>query len=133
MGDLQLAIGTAEDLAADQDLLPEVGDPRNRDDDPHPDEEPLQIPATETPTEVSVAEAERVEIWVDEELRWWWRAIRDDGSICASGSGVNEATVLGAADAAYPGVMPYLIPSERHDSRDIRQYTAPKRLPPGVI
>lgn len=136
MGDLQLAIGTAEDLAAAQesDLPPavDVSDPRNRDDNPHPDEEPLLIPPTETPAEVSVAEAERIEIWVDEEFRWWWRAIRDDGSICASGSGVNEAIVLGAAEAAYPGVMPYLIPSERHDSRDIRQYTAPKRLPPGV-
>jgi hypothetical protein len=124
MSDLQLAIGTAEELTADaREEIPPVVDL---------EEEPLQIPATETTAEVSVSEAERIEIWVDEEFRWWWRAIRDDGSICASGSGVSEATILGAAEAAYPGVMPYLIPSERHDSRDIRQYTAPKRLPPGV-
>ena len=116
MGDLQLAVGTAEQLLADQ------SDPRNHDDNPHPDE---------LPPAVIVSEAERIEIWVDEELRWWWRAIDHDGNILVKDSGVNEATVLGAAEAKYPGVMAYMVDSERHDSRNIRQYHAPSRMPSG--
>ena len=151
MGDLQLAVGTAEQLLADQ------SDPRNHDDNPHPDElpggqmvpdlmleegfppAPGSIPVSaevgqevaEYLHEVISPPAERIEIWVDEELRWWWRAIDHDGNILVKDSGVNEATVLGAAEAKYPGVMAYMVDSERHDSRNIRQYHAPSRMPSG--
>ena len=111
MGDLQLSIETAEQLVAAQET-----DPRNQDDNPHPDELPS---------------AERVEVWVDEDLRWWWRAIDFDGNILVKDSAVNEASVLTAADVAYPGVMAYMVESERHDSRNIRQYHAPSRMPSG--
>jgi hypothetical protein len=128
MGDLQLAIGTAEELTAEAELPPEVGDPRNRDDNPHPDEESLQIPATETPVEVSVAEAERIEIWVDEEFVWWWRALDFDGKVLIKDSAVNEASVLAAAEVRYPGVMAYQIAREMEDSRNIRPYRVPGRM-----
>jgi hypothetical protein len=139
MGDLQLAVGTAEQLLADQ------SDPRNHDDNPHPDELPEdQMASGSIPVSAEVGQevaeylhevisspAERIEVWVDEELRWWWRAIDHDGNILVKDSGVNEATVLGAAEAAYPGVMAYMVDSERHDSRNIRQYHAPSRMPSG--
>ena len=131
MGDLQLAVGTAEQLLADQ------SDPRNHDDNPHPDALPPAVDDLEAMVEYahemspSASDAERIEIWVDEELRWWWRAIDPDGNILVKDSGVNEATVLGAAEAAYPGVMAYMVDSERHDSRNIRQYHAPSRMPSG--
>jgi hypothetical protein len=126
MGDLQLSIETAEQLVAAQD-------PRNQDDNPHPDALPPAViedapVLPETAAEASSV-AERIEVWVDQELRWWWRAIDHDGNILVKDSGVNEATVLAAAEVAYPGVMAYMIDSERHDSRNIRQYHAPSRMP----
>jgi hypothetical protein len=114
MSGLQLAIGTAEELTAEHELPPEVGDPRNRDDNPHPDAEP--------------SEAERIEIWVDEEFVWWWRAISHDGAVLMKDSAINEASVLAAAEMRYPGVMAYQIGREVEDSRNIRQYRVPGRM-----
>jgi len=108
MGGLPLAIGTAEDLAVESSAEKEVS------------------AATPPPPPDS---AERIEIWVDEDLYWWWRAVGHDGTILRKDSGVSEAVVIGAANAAYPDVMVFLIASERYDSRDLRPYSAPTRLP----
>ena len=175
MGDLQLAIGTAEQLTADAQEVP-LGlvdddgpafvpfDPHNRGDNPHPDAEPvdwraameegkararpleeaggggvgsveppLQVPADQPPVGGSVGveptpEAERIEIWVDEEFVWWWRAIGHDGAVLMKGSAVNEPSVLAAAELHYPGVMVYQIAREVEDSRNIRPYRVPGRM-----
>jgi hypothetical protein len=153
MGDLQLAIGTAEQLTADAQEVPLglvdddgpafVPDPRNRDDNPHPDEtreeaeaavaalpDPPQ-PAIPSDGDVGVeptSEAERIEIWVDEEFVWWWRAIGHDGTVLKKDSAVNEQSVLAAAELHYPGAMAYQIAREVEDSRNIRPYRVPGRM-----
>lgn len=127
MGDLQLAIGTAEELT---ELPPEVGDPRNRDDNPHPDAEvelPLDLVADDGPAFEPFV-AERIELWVDEEFVWWWRAIDHQGNVLKKDSAVNEQSVLAAAELHYPGVMAYQIAREVEDSRHIRPYRVPGRM-----
>jgi hypothetical protein len=109
MGDLQLSIETAEQLLADQS--------RNHDDNPHPDELPPAVNA-----------AERIEIWVDDEFMWWWRAIGHDGTILRKDSGINEPTVIGAAHLFYPGVEVFQVQREVDDSRNLRQYGVPGRM-----
>lgn len=142
MGDLQLSIETAEQLIAAQD---DESDPRNRDDNPHPDEmeeeeagtavaAPPESPYPDgpSPTQAGVEPAssiaERIEIWIDDEFMWWWRAIGHDGSILRKDSGINEMTVIGAAHLFYPGVDVYQVQREVDDSRNLRQYGVPGRM-----
>jgi len=117
--DMQLAIGTAEQLLREQEVewVEEPTDPRNHDDNPHPDALP---PA--------VDEAERIEIWVDEEFRWWWRAISHNGQVLKKDSGINEAGVIGQAHFFYPGLDVHQIQREVDDSRNLRQYGVPGRM-----
>lgn len=72
--------------------------------------------------------AERIEIWVDEEFRWWWRAIDVDGHILRKDSGVNEQTVIGSAHLFYPGAPVHQVGREVEDSRNLRQYGVPGRM-----
>lgn len=141
MSELQLAIGTAEELTQ-QELPPAVAsDPRNRDDNPHPDAEEADTavtappePSSEEPSlpqvgvEPTPSEAERIELWVDEEFVWWWRAIDHDGNVLKKDSAVNEQSVLATAELHYPGVMAYQIAREVEDSRNIRPYRVPGRM-----
>ena len=136
LGGLQMAIGTAEQLLTDEENLPPAVDPRNQDDNPHPDAEPVDWRAAmeegkararplESP---AVPEAERIEIWVDDEFMWWWRAIGHDGTILRKDSGINEMTVIGAAHLFYPGVGVHQVQREVDDSRNLRQYNVPGRM-----
>ena len=117
IGDLQLSIGTAEQLLLEQqELAPEfVEDP----------EEDAPVPP-ETAAEASGAE--RIEIWVDDEMIWWWRAIGHDGRVLRRDSAVNEQTVIGAAHLFYPGVGVHQVQREVDDSRNLRQYGVPGRM-----
>lgn len=144
--DLQLAIGTAEQMLREQEIewVEETSDPRNRDDNPHPDAlpEPDQggsaIDQGEVPRDGRTApedgpvpgseSAERIEIWVDDEFRWWWRAISHGGQVLQRDSGVNEATVIGAAHFFFPGLDVHQVQREVDDSRKLRQYAAPGRM-----
>lgn len=72
--------------------------------------------------------AERIEIWMDEELRWWWRALDDDGTILARDSGVREQDVIERALSVYPGAMVHQIAREIEDSRKQEQYGPPRRI-----
>jgi hypothetical protein len=72
--------------------------------------------------------AERIEIWVDEETRWWWRAIDEHGHILKKDSGINEAGVIGAAHFFYPGAPVHQVQREVDDSRNLRQYGVPGRM-----
>lgn len=72
--------------------------------------------------------AERIEIWMDDELRWWWRAIDHEGVIIAQDSAVNEPTVIGEALSHFPGVSVHHIQREVDDSRNPQQYGPPTRL-----
>lgn len=72
--------------------------------------------------------AERIEIWLDDELRWWWRAIDIDGRILRKDSGVNEEGVIGAAHFFYQGAPVYQVQREVDDSRNLRQYGVPGRI-----
>lgn len=78
--------------------------------------------------EEPVSDAERIEIWVDDEFVWWWRAIGHDGNILRKDSGINEQTVIGAAHLFYPNVMVHQIQREVDDSRNLRQYGVPGRI-----
>lgn len=80
------------------------------------------------PREEGSSPAERIEIWVDEEFHWWWRAISHDGAILRKDSGVSEQTVIGAAHLFYPDVTVFLIQREEDDSRNLRQYGVPGRM-----
>lgn len=171
--DLQLAIGTAEQLLRAQEiewveepeaertaadladvfgLDPEEAaeirehwtDPRNRDDNPHPDEikeeegtavaAPPDSPYPDGPSptqagiEPASSAAERIEIWLDDELRWWWRAISHNGQVLKKDSGINEAGVIGQAHFFYPGLDVHQVQREVDDSRNLRQYGAPGRM-----
>jgi len=130
LGGLQMAIGTAEQLLTEENLPPAV-DPRNRDDNPHPDELPssVQADASVPPeTAAEASDAERIEIWVDDEFMWWWRAIGHDGTVLRKDSGINEMTVIGAAHLFYPGVGVHQVQREVDDSRNLRQYNVPGRM-----
>ena len=81
------------------------------------------------PPEV-VSEAERIEIWPDEQVPplWWWRALDHDGSILKKDSAITEEAVIGQAHFWFPGVMVFLIQREWDDSRNLRQFGPPQRL-----
>ena len=108
-------------------LAAQESDPRNQDDNPHPDALP---PAVDVPSEHPASEAERIEIWADEQVppRWWWRALDFDGSILKKDSAITEESVIGQAHFFYPDVMVYLIQREWDDSRNLRQFGPPQRL-----
>ncbi len=72
--------------------------------------------------------AERIEIWIDEEMRWNWRAIDYDGRILRKGSAVNEQSVFAQAQDKYPEVSVHLIQREVDDSRNLRPYMPPGRM-----
>lgn len=80
------------------------------------------------PEEPPVGEAERIEIWIDDEFRWWWRAIGHDGHILKKDSGINEMTVIGAAHIFYPGAPVHQVQRESDDSRNLRQYRVGQRM-----
>jgi hypothetical protein len=73
-------------------------------------------------------DAERIEIWVDDEFIWWWRAIGHDGAVLKKDSGVNEMTVIGTAHLFYPDVMVHQVQREVDDSRNLRPYGVPGRI-----
>lgn len=108
----RLKIGGGLDLfvspAADWEAAPEIPDP-------------LQVATPEAapePVPEPVAVADRIEIWVDEAQRWWWRAIpAETDVILGHGSGVNEAQVIADAGRAFPGVGVQVIASAIEDSR----------------
>ena len=149
--DFQVAIPTAEELLRQQELEwveeTEVSDPRNHDDNPHPDALPdhVQDPCglcgrqatwtsngrmgcSDHPPDSTAWGAERIEIWVDDEHRWWWRAISHDGDVLKKDSAINEAGVIGAAHLFYPGAPVHQVQREVDDSRNLRQYGVPGRM-----
>lgn len=85
-------------------------------------------PVPPPPPDRSDSGVERIEIWLDDEMIWWWRALDREGNIIARDSGVNEATVIGAADSRYPGAPVFQIAREIDDSRNLQQYGPPVRL-----
>jgi hypothetical protein len=72
--------------------------------------------------------AERIEIWMDEDLRWWWRAVDHEGRIVAQDSAITEQNVIAVALSQYPGVSVHQIQREVDDSRSPKQYGPPVRL-----
>lgn len=72
--------------------------------------------------------AERIEIWMDEELRWWWRALGEDGTILARDSGVREQDVIERALSFYPEAPVHQVAREIEDSRKQEQYGPPRRI-----
>jgi hypothetical protein len=74
------------------------------------------------------AEAERIEIWVDEDNLWWWRALNEQGVILARDSGVREQVVIERALSLYPGAPVHQIAREIEDSRKQEQYGPPRRI-----
>jgi hypothetical protein len=85
-------------------------------------------PLIEPELPVTDATAERIEIWIDDELRWWWRAITDEGRIIAQDSTINEQQTIDAALVAYPGTSVHQIQRETDDSRSPEKYGPPVRL-----
>jgi hypothetical protein len=75
-----------------------------------------------TVAEPSQSVAERIEIWIDEEFRWWWRGIGHDGAILRKDSGTTEQSVIGQAHLFYPDVEVHQIRDESQDSRNLRPY-----------
>ena len=71
---------------------------------------------------------ERIEIWIDDEMRWWWRALDPEGVIIAKDSAINEQMVIDAAGRAYPDAPVHQIPNELADSRNLIKYGPPVRL-----
>ena len=71
---------------------------------------------------------ERIEIWMDDELRWWWRALNQEGEIIARDSAINEGLVIAAGQRAYPDAPIHQIPNELADSRNLQRYGPPMRL-----
>lgn len=72
--------------------------------------------------------AERIEIWIDEEFRWWWRALDIHGHILKKDSGVSELSVIGGAHLFFPDAPVHLVPREVEDSRNLRPYGVPGRM-----
>jgi hypothetical protein len=98
-----------------------------------PVEPPLQVPATQPPVGGSVGVeptpgAERIEIWMDDELHWWWRAIDHEGIIIAQDSAIREDAAIAAALSFYPGTPVNLIQRELDNSLNPQQYGPPVRL-----
>lgn len=96
-------------------------------------EPPLQVPATRSPVGDDVGvqptpNVERIEIWMDEDLRWWWRAVDHEGRIVAQDSAITEQNVIAVALSQYPGVSVHQIQREVDDSRSPKQYGPPVRL-----
>jgi hypothetical protein len=98
---------------------------------------PGEVPASSTdsgaqpPTgRVAGAEnpVERIEIWLDAENRWWWRAVAENGEIVQQDSAFNEKTVTDVALSFYPGVSIHHIQREIDDSRSPIKYGPPVRL-----
>jgi hypothetical protein len=138
--DLQLAIGTAEQLLREQemewveetsDLQPAVDGGGGEHAVAAP---PMSSPQPALPSEGNVgveptpSTAERIEIWVDDEFRWWWRAIGHNGQVLKKDSGINEAGVIGQAHFFYPGLDVHQVQREVDDSRNLRQYGVPGRM-----
>jgi hypothetical protein len=138
--DLQLAIGTAEQLLREQEReMQEAGEAVEWVEDNAGGEETavaalLPIPPIpDVPSDADVGVeptpgAERIEIWLDDELRWWWRAIGHNGQVLKKDSGINEAGVIGQAHFFYPGIDVHQVQREVDDSRNLRQYGVPGRM-----
>lgn len=71
---------------------------------------------------------ERAEIWVDDELRWWWRILDDDGFIIQKESGIREELVIERIQQLYPELSIHQIQREIDDSRTTKQYGPPQRI-----
>lgn len=109
-GELQLVLPTAEQLLGQQ----------------AEEEATLSEPGAALPPG-SESAAERIEIWVDDEMMWWWRAIGHDGNVIQKDSAISESSVIAAANAFHAGVDVYQVQREVDDSRDRPQYRAPRR------
>lgn len=72
--------------------------------------------------------AERIELWVDADLRWWWRALDYEGAIIAQNSTIRESNAIEDAHRAYPGTDVHVIRQPTDDSRNPKQYGPPTRL-----
>jgi hypothetical protein len=74
--------------------------------------------------------AERIEIWVDDDMIWWWRAIDEEGVVLARNSAIREPDVIAQATAAYPECADsvFQIARELDDSRNVQQFGPPRRL-----
>ena len=143
--DFQLAIPRAETLIHDQEqqelleALEEIGEdefiPPVVDPDSSPPDPPFLPPSMRKPREeVPIPDqelyngAERIEIWIDDEFRWWWRAIDEYGHILRKDSGINEQGVIGSAHLFHPGAPVHQVQREVDDSRNLRQYGVPGRM-----
>lgn len=152
--DLQLAIPRAEDLIAQQETVEFVEEPEVADEFVSAVREELKRPVEDTgateivpaPTfstpgmrrmeriETPIEEpevfngAERIEVWVDEELRWWWRGVAPDGRVLRKDSNINEQSAVAGAHLFYPGAPVHLIQREVDDSRNLRPYRVPGRM-----
>jgi hypothetical protein len=73
-------------------------------------------------------EPERAEIWVDDDLRWWWRVIDQDGRIIQRESGIREDLVIERIQQLYPELDIHQVQREVDDSRDLNQYGPPRRI-----
>lgn len=107
----QLLTRQMEEQAAQEDL-PTTSAP------PTPDQAPAE----------AVTTAERIEIWVDDELRWWWRVLDQEGKIIAKDSAIREQLVIDHAQSRFPGLEIHQIPNELADSRNLVKHGPPVRL-----
>lgn len=98
--------------------------------DPLPDPPAVLKQPLPEPFDPAVPEAERIEIWVDEDMMWWWRAIDEKGRVLARDSAVRESDAIAAATARYPECAEsvFQIARELDDSRQVQQFGPPRRL-----
>lgn len=123
-GGLDLFVSPAADWVAEE----EMDTPEGHSEDVL--EETPVIAEQEAAPEVDTGDrkAERIEVWIDDELRWWWRAIGYDGRILEKDSGIREMQVIETASTRYPEVGIHLIQRETDDSRSLTRYGPPTRL-----
>jgi hypothetical protein len=133
--------------AIDRSLFPpeEIPDPRNRDDNPHPDAELVSTPCDLCGAETAWTDrgrqgcsehlpdnpawgAERIEIWLDGDNHWQWRALGWEGEIVHHGSSIREEGAIGDAHRMFPDTPVHLIQREVDDSRTLQSYGPPVRL-----
>jgi hypothetical protein len=139
--DLQLVIGTAEQIVLAQEAAEaaaeevewveegsgDVRDPCGICGRQSTWSSDIRMGCEEHPPTSEAWGAERIEIWVDEEFRWWWRALDYDGVIVGRDSAVNEESVIAAAHRKYPDAPVHQVQREADDSRNLRQYGVPGR------
>jgi hypothetical protein len=79
---------------------------------------------------ITVPRAERIEIWVDDDMLWWWRAIDDDGRVLARDSAIREPDVIAAATTRFPECVEsvFQVAREIDDSRNVQTFGPPRRL-----